>query len=95
MLKTMGTGDMFVNAWGGIVSKKLGVGEKMILDNYQLVALSSTAQYRVTKHGSYKTSLFGGEALVMEIVGPGTVYMQTKNFMEFVRAIIPFLPKRN
>ena len=95
MLKTMGTGDMFVNAWGGIVSKKLEAGEKMILDNYQLVALSSTAQYRVTKHGSYKTSLFGGEALVMEIVGPGTVYMQTKNFMEFVRAIIPYLPKRN
>ena len=95
MLKTMGTGDMFVNAWGGIVSKKLEAGEKMILYNYQLVALSSTAQYRVTKHGSYKTSLFGGEALVMEIVGPGTVYMQIKNFMEFVRAIIPYLPKRN
>lgn len=95
MLKTMGKGDMFVNGWGGIISKKLEVGEKMILDNYQLVALSSSAQYRVSKHGSLKTSLFGGEALVIEITGPGTVYMQTKNFMEFVRAIIPYLPKRN
>ncbi|MEJ2259038.1 MAG: TIGR00266 family protein [Nitrosopumilaceae archaeon] len=95
MLKTMGEGDMFVNGWGGIISKKLEPGEKMILDNYQLVALSSSAQYRVSKHGSLKTSLFGGEALVIEITGPGTVYMQTKNFMEFVRAIIPYLPKRN
>ena len=95
MLKTMGEGDMFVNGWGGIISKKLESGEKMILDNYQLVALSSSAQYRVSKHGSLKTSLFGGEALVIEITGPGTVYMQTKNFMEFVRAIIPYLPKRN
>ncbi len=95
MLKTMGKGDMFVNGWGGIISKKLEPGEKMILDNYQLVALSSSAQYRVSKHGSLKTSLFGGEALVIEITGPGTVYMQTKNFMEFVRAIIPYLPKRN
>jgi uncharacterized protein (TIGR00266 family) len=95
MLKTMGEGDMFVNGWGGIISKKLQAGEKMILDNYQLVALSSSAQYRVSKHGSLKTSLFGGEALVIEILGPGTVYMQTKNFMEFVRAIIPYLPKRN
>jgi len=93
MLKTVGTGDMFVNAWGGILKTELGPGEKMILDNYQLVALSSTAEYRVTKHGSFKTTLFGGEALVMEITGPGTVYMQTKNLMEFVRAIIPFLPK--
>ncbi|MGD2107722.1 MAG: TIGR00266 family protein [Nitrosopumilaceae archaeon] len=95
MLKTMGKGDMFVNGWGGIISKKLEPEEKMILDNYQMVALSSSAQYRVSKHGSLKTSLFGGEALVIEITGPGTVYMQTKNFMEFVRAIIPYLPKRN
>jgi len=93
MLKTVGTGEMFVNAWGGIIKKELKDGEKMILDNYQLVALSSRASYRVTKHGGFKTTLFGGEALVIEIVGPGIVYIQTKNIMEFVRAIIPFLPK--
>ena len=95
MLKTMGSGEIFVNAWGGILETKLQAGEKMIIDNYQLVALSSTANYRVTKHGSFKTTLFGGEALVMEIIGPGTVYIQTKNVMEFARALLPFLPKRN
>ncbi len=95
MLKTVGKGQMFVNAWGGILKKELASGEKMILDNYQLVALSSTAGYRVTKHGSLKTTLFGGDALVIEIVGPGTVYLQTKNIMEFTRALLPFLPKRN
>ncbi len=95
MLKTVGTGQMFVNAWGGILKKELQPGEKMILDNYQLVALSTTADYRVTKHGSLKTTLFGGDALVIEIVGPGTVYLQTKNIMEFARAIVPFLPKRH
>ena len=95
MLKTIGSGEIFVNAWGGILETKLQAGEKMIIDNYQLVALSSTASYRVTKHGNFKTTLFGGEALVMEIIGPGTVYIQTKNVMEFVRALLPFLPKRN
>ena len=95
MLKTIGEGDMFVNGWGGIISTELKEGEKMILDNYQLVAMSSSADYKVTKHGSLKTTLFGGEALVIEITGPGTVYVQTKNFMEFVRAIVPYLPKRN
>jgi uncharacterized protein (TIGR00266 family) len=93
MLKTVGTGEIFVNAWGGILKTELKPGEKMILDNYQLVALSSTADYRVTKHGSYKNTLFGGEALVMEIIGPGIVYFQTKNLMEFVRALIPYLPQ--
>ena len=95
MLKTIGSGKMFVNAWGGILEKRLQQGEKMILDNYQLVALSSTASYRVTKHGNFKTTLFGGETLVIEVLGPGTVYIQTKNIMEFARAIIPFLPKRH
>lgn len=94
MLKTVGTGQMFVNAWGGILKKELESGEKMILDNYQLVALSSIADYRVTKHGSLKTTLFGGDALVIEIIGPGKVYIQTKNIMEFVRALIPFFPNR-
>ncbi|MDH5463453.1 MAG: TIGR00266 family protein [Nitrosopumilus sp.] len=95
MLKTLGDGDMFVNAWGGILSMILKDGEKMILDNYQLVAMSASADYRVTKHGGLKTSILGGEALVIEITGPGTIYYQTKNFTEFVRALIPFLPRRN
>lgn len=93
MLKTVGTGDMFVNAWGGIIQKHLKDGEKMILDNYQLVAMTVNASYNVTRHGGLKTTIFGGETLVIEITGPGTVYIQTKNIMEFVRAIIPFLPK--
>lgn len=93
MLKTVGTGDMFVNAWGGIIKKELKPGEKMILDNYQLVAMTTSASYNVTRHGGLKTTIFGGETLVVEIQGPGTVYIQTKNIMEFVRAIIPFLPK--
>jgi len=94
MLKTVGQGDMFVNAWGGILSMNLKEGEKLILDNYQLVAMSSSASYKVAKHGGIKTTIFGGEALVIEITGPGIVYYQTKNIMEFVRALIPFLPQR-
>lgn len=95
MLRTVGTGDMFVNAWGGILKMELEAGERMIVDNYQLVALSATADYRVAKHGNLKTTLFGGEALVIEVVGPGTIYLQTKNIMEFARALIPFMPRRH
>jgi len=95
MLKTVGNGDMFVNAWGAILSTELKDGEKMILDNYQLVAMSSSVDYKVTKHGSFKTTIFGGEGLVIEIIGPGTVYFQTKNFMEFVKKLVPYLPSRS
>lgn len=91
MLKTKGYGDLFVDGWGGIRHEDLGRGEVMILDNYQLVAMQSSVKYDVKKHGNLKTTMFGGEALVIEITGPGKVYYQTKNLMEFARALSPFM----
>jgi len=82
MLKVTGNGDVFVNAYGGMIKKELTRGEKMTLDNYHLVALSENADYKVTKFGGLKSTILGGEGLVTEITGPGTVYFQTKNLKE-------------
>jgi uncharacterized protein (TIGR00266 family) len=84
MLKANGEGDLFVNAYGGIIQKNLKDNEKMILDNHHLVALSENSNYRVIKFGGLKTTILGGEGLVTEITGPGSVYFQTKNIPEFV-----------
>jgi len=84
MLKATGNGDLFVNAYGGIIHKQLGNGEKIVLDNYHLVALSNNASYKVTKLGGMKTTILGGEGLVTEITGPGSVYFQTKNLKELI-----------
>ena len=92
MLKANGTGDLFVNVYGAIIFQDLKEGEKIIIDNYQLVALSDNAKYNVTKHGSYKTTIFGGEALVIEITGPGRVYYQTKNFRDWIALLTKYLP---
>lgn len=94
MLRTVGTGTVFVEGWGGILKTELNAGESMTLDNYHLVALSSSASYTIKKHGSIKTTIFGGEALVMEITGPGKVYYQTKNLREFARALSPYMPSQ-
>jgi uncharacterized protein (TIGR00266 family) len=92
MLKANGEGDLFVNVYGAIISHDLKEGEKIIIDNYQLVALSDDAKYDVRKHGGYKTAIFGGEALVIEITGPGKVYYQTKNFRDWIKLIQKHLP---
>jgi uncharacterized protein (TIGR00266 family) len=84
MLKANGVGDLFVNAYGGIIQKDLQHNEKMILDNHHLVALSENSNYRVMKFGGLKTTILGGEGLVTEITGPGSVYFQTKNIEDFV-----------
>jgi uncharacterized protein (TIGR00266 family) len=84
MLKATGTGKVFCNAYGGIIQKQLAPGEKMVLDNYHLVALSLDSEYKVTKFGGLKSTILGGEGLVTEIIGPATVYFQTKNLKELI-----------
>ena len=84
MLKVTGNGKVFCNAYGGIIQKQISSGEKMTLDNYHLVALSQNADYKVTKFGGLKSTILGGEGLVTEIIGPATVYFQTKNLKELI-----------
>ena len=84
MLRANGVGDLFVNAYGGIIQKNLGDNEKIILDNHHLVALSENSNYKVVKFGGLKTTILGGGGLVTEITGPGSVYFQTKNIPDFV-----------
>lgn len=84
MLKATGQGKIFCNAYGGIIQKQIADGEKMILDNYHLVALSLNSEYAVTKFGGLKNTILGGEGLVTEIRGPATVYFQTKNLKELI-----------
>jgi hypothetical protein len=35
---------------------------------------------------------FYGEGLVVDLTGPGTIYLQTRNFGAFVNCLVPKLP---
>jgi uncharacterized protein (TIGR00266 family) len=82
MIKVTGTGNLFINTFGAIDRHQLAAGEKLIVDNFHLVAFSDTCQYKVTKFGGLKETILGGEGFVTEITGPGEVYIQTKNIRE-------------
>lgn len=84
MLKVTGSGKVFCNVYGGVIQKQLAPSEKMTLDNYHLVGLSLNSDYKVTKFGGLKSTILGGEGLVTQIIGPATVYFQTKNLKEFI-----------
>lgn len=84
MLKATGEGDLFANAYGGIVQKDLVPGERMTIDNYHLVALGEQVQYNVIRVGGMKTTMLGGEGLATECTGPGPVLFQTKNLRELI-----------
>ncbi len=82
MLKMVGKGTVFVNSYGGIVRKELKSNERMVIDNYHLLAIDGNADYRVVKIGSWKTTILGGEGLGIELTGPATVYIQSRSAME-------------
>lgn len=82
MIKVTGTGQLFINTFGAIDKHTLMPGERLIVDNFHLVAFSDTCQYKVTKFGGLKETILGGEGFVTDIMGPGEVYIQTKNIKE-------------
>jgi uncharacterized protein (TIGR00266 family) len=83
MIRAYGEGELFINTFGAIERKVLAPGEQLIVDNFHLVALSDRCSYEVRRFGGLKSTLLGGEGLVVGVSGPGEVYVQTKNPAEF------------
>ncbi len=92
-LKAKGYGGVWISAYGGIERIDLGPGESMILDNFHFVAMTSSLQWRVRKFGGLKSFLLGGEGIVIELTGPGTVYVQTRALPPFVGLISKYIKK--
>lgn len=81
-LNVKGTGGVFVNSFGAIKEIELGK-ETIVIDNLHFVAMKENTEYNIEKFGSLKSSLFGGEGLVVKIHGPTKVYIQTRNLPTF------------
>ncbi|MCS7142375.1 MAG: TIGR00266 family protein [Aigarchaeota archaeon] len=94
MIRVRGDGDLFINTFGALEKLSLGTNEGLIVDNYHLVAFSESCSYSVSKFGGLKSTLLGGEGLVVNVRGPGDVYVQTKSPMEFASWVASLLPSQ-
>jgi uncharacterized protein (TIGR00266 family) len=83
MIKTSGVGDLFINTFGAIDRHDLLPSERLVVDNFHLVGFSDTCSYSVKRLGGLKEFVLSGEGLVVEVAGPGEVFLQTKNLAEF------------
>ncbi|MEN6302548.1 MAG: TIGR00266 family protein [Armatimonadia bacterium] len=93
LLKCTGQGDLFMSSYGAIHMVELPAGAGYVVDTGHVVAFESTMDYKVRAVGGLKQTLFSGEGLVSEFVGPGRLYMQTRSFEAFLGVLIPRLPK--
>ena len=94
LIRVQGSGDLFLSSYGAIHIKELGNGEKYIVDTGHMVAFDETVNYRVTRVGGLKSTLFSGEGLVVELTGPGRILIQSRSADSFLSWLIPQLPKR-
>lgn len=93
MLRLSGKGYVFVASYGAIHQKELKEGEKLIIDTGHIVGFDSRMKYEVKRIGNWKSSIFSGEGLVVELTGPGQVLLQTRSFDAFMNYLVPKLPK--
>ena len=93
MLHCTGTGKLIVSSYGAIHEINLGAGQGITIDTGHLVAFTDGIGFKIRPIGGIKTTLFSGEGLVVDLTGPGKVYMQTRSMDAFLSWIIPKLPK--
>lgn len=93
-LKVSGTGTVWVNGYGAIELVEVGPGETVTVDNYHLVAMPASTEYKIRMFGrKWKSFLFGGEGLVLEVQGPTKLLVQTRVLPPLAQLIAKFLPK--
>ncbi|MFQ5492611.1 MAG: TIGR00266 family protein [Candidatus Dojkabacteria bacterium] len=78
--KLTGTGKAHLIADGEVVMYELTDGEKMLIDQGNLVAFDESVDFDIqTVGGGVKNWLFGGEGIFLgSLKGPGKVWMQTR-----------------
>ena len=92
LLKCEGRGTLWVSSYGAIHPIDLDAGEPYVVDTGHMVAFDESVGYKVGKAGGWKTTLLGGEGLVVNLTGPGRFYMQTRSPDSFLEWLVPKLP---
>jgi len=95
MLRVSGSGSLIIAAYGAIEEIELGPGEKFTVDTGHLVTFTQEIGFDVRKVGGWKSTMFSGEGLVVDLTGPGKLTLQTRSQDAFLGWLIPRLPSQN
>lgn len=95
MLRCSGQGTLVMASFGAIHKATLEAGQRYTVDTGHIVAFPGGMQYGVRKVGNWKSTIFGGEGLVVDFTGPGEVFLQTRSPESFLGWLIPNLPKNS
>ncbi len=94
LLRCTGEGTVWISSYGAIHLVELREGQRYTVDTGHMVAFDDSVRYEVGKAGSWKSTLLGGEGLVVKLTGPGRFYLQTRSPDAFLAWLAPKLPGR-
>ena len=63
----------------------------IVVDNGHLVAYTEGVNYTVDKSGGWKTTMIGGEGLILRFSGTGKIWIQSRNLESLASTLIPFM----
>lgn len=92
MLKISGSGTLIVSSYGAIHPLELEAGQSYVVDTGHLVTFEEHLKFKVKKVAGWKSTLFSGEGLVVELTGPGKLTLQSRSQDSFLSWLIPQLP---
>lgn len=95
MLRCSGTGTLILSSYGAIHAMELAAGQTYTVDTGHLVAFSDRVGFKVRTIGGMKSTIFGGEGLVVDLTGPGKVLLQTRSPGAFLDWLIPKIPHKS
>lgn len=90
-LKLSGRGVVWLGSYGAMEMRELKVDERATIDNFHLVAMDSSVNWNVRLFSGLKSTVLGGEGIVVDLSGPGRVYMQTRNPRALVEYVYRYL----
>jgi len=91
MLRARGEGLLILSSYGAIHPIDLAPGQRYTVDTGHLVSFSEGMGFRVRAAGGIRSTLLSGEGLVVDLTGPGRVYMQTRSEDAFLAWLSPTL----
>ena len=94
LLKVSGTGPVLVSSYGAIQAMDLEPGQRYTVDTGHMVGWSEGVTTEVKKFGGWKSTILGGEGLVVTLTGPGRIYVQTRSPDDFLGWLVPKLPSK-
>jgi uncharacterized protein (TIGR00266 family) len=92
MLRARGSGLLILSSYGAIHPIDLAQGQRYTVDTGHLVSFTEGMGFNVRTVGGVRSTLFSGEGLVVDLTGPGRVYMQTRSEDALLSWLAPLLP---